>query len=231
MNLLREDLSWCVRRLPSAVVTLLKSNPSVCVAGGFIRSCIANETINDIDLFVTSSDQARAIADILKPPHGRIITTENAHTVIGLGLPVQIIHRWTFESPSHILPSFDFTIAQAVLWHSTNGWESLISERYYQDLASRRLIYTSPTRIEEVGGSLLRVLKFYQRGYRIQLDSLGAVVARLTTGVKDIRRFDGDEPGLAKILSSLLRLVDPNVDPLHESHLPSTTELTEDTTP
>lgn len=221
MNLSREDLSWCVRRLPKAVETLLKSNPTVCVAGGFIRSCIANEPVNDVDLFVASRDQALAVIDILKSPSSRVITTDNAHTVLGHGVPIQVIHRWTFESPAQVMPSFDFTIAQAVIWHAADGWTSLISDRFYQDLAAHRLVYTSPTRIEEVGGSLLRVLKFYQRGYRIPLDSLAATIARLITGVKDIQRLS--EPELAKILSGLLRLVDPNVDPLHDAHLPSVT--------
>ena len=43
----------------------------------------------------------------------------------------------------------------------------LCNIRFYPDLAARRLVYTSPLRNEDAGGSILRVLKFYQRGYRI----------------------------------------------------------------
>ena len=73
---------------------------------------------------------------------------------------------------------------------------------------------------------MLRVLKFYQRGYRIPLDSLGAVIARLCQAVNwgKIETHGNTEAQLGKVLTGLLREVDPNIDPLHESHLPSTEE-------
>jgi hypothetical protein len=80
-----------------------------------------------------------------------------------------------------------------------------------------------PNELSLAGGSILRVLKFYQRGYRIPLDSLGAVIARLMKPVdfdKIIGRTD-QEDQLAKVLTGLLREVDPNVDPTHEAHLPA----------
>jgi hypothetical protein len=64
---------------------------------------------------------------------------------------------------------------------------------------------------------MLRVLKFYQRNYRIPLDSLGAVIARLVGGVHwdELQRSrfgNRGEQGLAQVLTSLLREVDPLVD-------------------
>lgn len=221
-ELLRDDLSWCVRRLPKAVVSTLKENPLVCVAGGFIRSCIAHETINDVDLFAPSPEDAEKVAKLVRGEHDRMVKTDNAYTVVSRPHPVQIIHRWCFASPSEVVPSFDFTIARAAIWYEGKAWRSLCDDRFYPDLAAKRLVYTSPVRNEDAGGSLLRVLKFYQRGYRIPLDSLGAAIARLVVAVRKENINVSDESEWAKILTGLLREVDPNVDPTHEAHLPHT---------
>jgi hypothetical protein len=99
------------------------------------------------------------------------------------------------------------------------------------------LVYLQPIRNEDAGGSMLRVLKFYQRGYRIPIDSLGQVISRLMTGVDisrihtEQKKFDKDSeiPGLvfdeqqlSKVVTGLLREVDPLIDPAHVSHLPAT---------
>lgn len=221
------DFQWCLQRAPRAVVQALKDNPGkVFVAGGYIRACIANEHVNDIDLFVGSKEFGHQIAEKIANGH-KVHSTDNAFTVTHSRIPVQIIHRWTFEKPEDCIASFDFTIAQAAFWFRGGNdtikanWESICAPRFYQDLASKRLIYTSPVREEEAGGSMLRVLKFYQRGYRIPLDSLGAVMARLAIAVQWDRV---DEGGAAKILTGLLREVDPNIDPTHLCHLPSEPE-------
>ncbi len=226
MNLLKEDLHWCLRRLPKDVVKLLKQKKNqLFMAGGFIRACISNEKPSDIDLFSPNKDVAELCARTLMGQDFKIIETENAFTVFGRGrLSVQFIHKWNFEKPEDVLPSFDFTIAKAVIWSDGKNWQSLCDERFYQDLASKRLMYCSPKRIEEVGGSMLRILKFYQRGYRIPLDSLGAVIARIMTGVDFAKARN--EKDWAHILSGLLREVDPDVDPSHISHLPDTGGLT-----
>ena len=141
------------------------------------------------------------------------------------------------------MQSFDFTIARAAIWWASTGtlvdnvaktetpqgvWRSTCDERFYPDLAARRLVYCSPVRIEEAGGSLLRVLKFYQRGYNIPMDSLGAVLARITDSI-DFRKIEAggdleparEEERLAKVITGLLREVDPLIDPDHISHLAS----------
>jgi hypothetical protein len=254
-ELRREDLQWCLRRLPKAVLKLLKEQPGkVFVAGGFVRACVAGEPANDIDLFVGSYSDARLCAELLaaKSDEGKVFATENAFTVKGYPIPVQIIHRWNYTEPEALLRSFDFTIAMGMLWYDAEelgpvrvdhvalvddgvqkgaltlgtrqevtkpaGWRSLVHENFYSDLASKRLVYTAPVREEAAGGSMLRVLKFYQRGYRIPLDSLAAVVARLTDKV---REHGMTQAYRAQIITGLLREVDPNVDPEHVAHLPS----------
>lgn len=235
------DLQWCLRRSPRAVLEAMKRHgDKIIIAGGFIRSCVSNEPINDIDLFVPTKEFGAALAlELAKGEEKKVHNTDNAFTIKGHGIPIQIIHRWTFTNAIDAVRSFDFTIARAAFWwfgdNEKGNWGSIADPRFYQDLAGKRLIYCQPKRIEEVGGSMLRVLKFYQRGYRIPLDSLGAVIARLMSGVqlsKIIERSNQEgahstEVQLAKVLSGLLREVDPNVDPNHISHLPSEPEFPE----
>lgn len=232
------DLQWLLRRIPPQVAAEVRKRPGqVLIAGGCIRACVASEPINDFDLFVPTMEIAKDLANELVKDKDRakdddgllpgIHKSDNAFTIKAYKPPVQIIHRWMFQSPEECINSFDFTVAKAVVWHDGDEWKSMISERFYADLAAKRLIYTSPLRIEEVGGSLLRVLKFYQRGYRIPLDSLGAVIARLCSAI-DHDKIRGSESQMAKVLTGLLVEVDPNIDPDHIAHLPSETKTTDE---
>ena len=223
MELLREDLKWCLRLLPKSLFKLMKKRYNdIALAGGYIRSRITNEKPSDIDMFSNSKDLANICALIIsKDTNGEIIETDNAFTVKGK-IPIQFIHRWVYKKPPDVLPSFDFTIAKAVIWFNGKQWKSLCDDRYYAHLAAKKLVYCSPKRIEEVGGSMLRVLKFYQRGYRIPLDSFGAVIARIVSKI-DFNRINTEED-LAKTFTGLLREVDPDIDPTHIAHLPSTKE-------
>jgi hypothetical protein len=233
-ELRRHDLGWCLRRCPKRVLEALKASPGrVMVSGGFIRDCVSGDKINDVDLFVSAKEGARELATRLAGEN-KIHETENAYTISrGLGLTVQVIHRWIFDSPERLVDSFDFTIAKAAFWWEGNdekgAWESTCHPDFYADLAARRLVYVGPEREEEPGGSLLRVLKFYQRGYQIPLDSLGWVIARLVRQVNfqeinSRRDLVNRERKLARVLTGLLREVDPNVDPNHIAHLPSEPE-------
>lgn len=125
---------------------------------------------------------------------------------------MRFITRWTFDTADALVASFDFTVCQAAIWRtgpqSNAAWASATGKGFYVDLAGRRLVYTSPKREEEAGGSLLRVLKYAKRGYSIQVSSLGAVVARLACAVRH-SSLASDEAGAAQVLTGLLREVDP----------------------
>jgi hypothetical protein len=240
-ELLYHDLQRVLLRTPKEVLELLQKHPQkLFVAGGFIRACIANEEVSDIDLFAPSKEEAQEwarqlaygpdVVTIGKALH----ETQNAITVLGLKYPAQFIHRWTFSYPNEALQSFDFTIAKAAFWAERYQkevvWKSSCDSRFYADLAAKRLIYTSPSRIEEAGGSLLRVLKFYQRGYRIPLDHFGATIARIVSAVdmnnlplrpKNHRKPPySHEQAVAVAITKLLREVDPEIDPNHIAHFP-----------
>lgn len=246
MNLNIQDLNWCLRRLPKKVRQLMEEEGNkVILAGGFVRSCIANEKINDVDLFTSSKEEAKRIALKLAGSEKLIYETENAYTVTRhFPFSVQVIHRWVFTNPVDVMQSFDFTIAQAAIWFDSviRKYKSTCSDQFYMDLAAKRLIYTCPNRNEDAGGSILRVLKFYQRGYRIPIDSFGAVIARLVSAVEFHKipteyiatssvqleyRSRFVEKDIAKVLTGLLHEVDPLIDLDHIAHLPSTGEQIE----
>jgi hypothetical protein len=232
-ELTKRDLSWVLRRAPKCVVELMEGDHRAFLAGGFIRACVAGEEAQDVDMFAPDEDTAALYAALLKGDKGTAYKSPNAWTVRrpDASLPIQVIHRWAYKKPAELAESFDFTVAKSVVWcagerdvatHQT-GWRSTCHPDFYADLAARRLVYTAPKRNEDAGGSMLRVLKFYQRGYKIPLDSLAAVTARMVMAVKwdELPEPRADkETAVGMALTGLLREVDPLQDPHHIYHLP-----------
>ena len=224
MKLDKHDLAWALTRLPKHLKKIIEDpqwRNIVFVGGGYLRAIVAGETVNDVDVFVPSKTQAELLAHKLTDDKKNIVETDNAYTVKGK-LPIQIIHRWLFSKPEDVANSFDFTICCAVIFF--NGtWDSFCDDRFYIDIASKRLVYRSPVRNEDAGGSMLRVLKYYQKGYRIPLDSLGYVMARMVAKLDTSKIDIKNENDVGFVLTGLLREVDPAIDPFHNAHLPSLT--------
>ena len=218
MELMKDDLNFVASRIPRDIREIMKER-GLFLAGGFIRSTVAGERPSDIDLFGPTKERLENCALILTTDRkGRFHASDNAFTVLSPPrMPVQFIHRWLYEfnqeGAERLIAEFDFTIAQAMIWRDEHGWKSLISDRFYADLAARRLVYTFPQRAEDAGGSLLRVRKFLSKGYNIQAPSLGGVVARISMAVRwnDLYESDGQtvEWMAAKVITGLIREVDP----------------------
>lgn len=193
------DLRHVVERLPRDVRDLLTRFASeLFVGGGFIRATVANEEPSDIDLFGVDKESLLAIAQTLHASRdgSKLHESENAITLLTPNwLPIQFITRWTFKNATELVKSFDFTVCQAAIYRFANvsnaPWLSVCGDRFYIDLAARRLWYTNPVREEEAGGSMLRVLKYTKRGYSIQVESLGRVIARMTKNKPDHMPWDG----------------------------------------
>ena len=209
-TLTQQDLQFVVRRIPRDIRDLLTANP-LFIAGGFIRETIAGGQVNDIDIFGPSLvhllDAAHAIT---KGREARLHKTDNAITILAPPrMPVQFITRWMFDAATPLLESLDFTVCQVVIWFDKEAacWKSEAAPGFYPDLAARRLVYTSPVREEEAGGSLMRVRKFLGRGYNIQATSLGAVVSRVVSKVTNIDSLTEHRRG--EVIAGLLHEVDP----------------------
>lgn len=224
-ELSKGDLNFVLSRCPKDIVKLLKVNAGkLFLAGGFIRSTIAGDKVADIDLFGDTQENLLRIAkDLTLDRKGRYFTTANAITVLSPPrFAVQFITRWLFDKPEKLIESFDFTVCQAVIYaeeiqvespdenkEKSYKFHSLISDAFYPDLAARRLVYTFPHWDEDVGGSLVRAVKFIKKGYNIQAPSLAGVVSRIASKVDSDLFVKGDEKWIAFVLTGLLREVDP----------------------
>lgn len=210
-ELTKADMMFVVQRLPKSVRELLMKENTLVVAGGFIRSVIAGEPVQDIDILGPDAEKLAKIAESFKDTtDGRTHKTKNAVTVLPRrGVPVQFITRWTFKSAADVIKSFDFTVCQAAVWFENKRWWSCIEGAFYPDLAARRLVYTQPVRVEELGGSLLRAIKFIKRGYNIQAPSLAKLIARIASGVRTRKLDIADESATWPVFCGLLREVDP----------------------
>lgn len=208
-----EDMRHILRAMPKDARRVLTARtkhglPQIFLAGGAIRAVIAGEAVSDWDFLGATPEAVDHFMTSVKGERNspsRMHKTRNALTLLSLGYtPVQGIMRWCYADPERLLAEFDFTIAQAVMWHSTSGWHSLCSPFFYRDLAAKRLHYTSPRREEDAGGSMLRVTKFLRRGYAISPEDLGKVMGRM------VERY---EPGSGipawRVMTGLLREVYP----------------------
>lgn len=229
-QLAHHDLQFILHSTPANLLAEMKSHPEqITIAGGFVRAVISRESVNDIDVFVDCEETANRLAKVLgKSDSKNIHRTENAFTIKNYNPVIQIIHRWKFESPEDVVASFDFTICAAAFFYDGDTWASVCDDRFYSDLASRRLTYRRPIREENAGGSALRLLKYYQRGYRTPIDSYAAILARIASKVdwEDIKRKSKDiffdrEVEIARLFTGLLREVDPDIDPKRIAHLPA----------
>lgn len=227
MRLDLNDLRWALQRLPKNLIEIMKEiewHRNIFVGGGYLRAIVSGEQINDIDVFVKSEKDAELLAFKLSEKRYEMTKTENAYTVKSK-IPIQIIHRWVFDNPEDVSNSFDFTICCAVIYYNGYSFDSFCDDRFYIDLASKRLIYRNPIRNEDAGGSMLRVLKYYQKGYKIPLDSLASVIARLVKDIDTNKVNIRNEFETSKILTGLLREVDPATFSDHLSHLTATDGL------
>lgn len=217
-ELTQVDLHNVLRHTPKDVRNMMLDDPSIFMAGGFIRAMIAGEHPADIDLWGQSVPRLQMQATTIAVARmGKLHKTKNAFTVLANGkTPLQFITRWMYEDPQQLIGSFDFSICNAVIYvDQAKHFRSHCHPNFYPDLAAKRLVYLNPKRNEDAGGSMMRVLKYLKRGYHINPESLGRVIARMLTGIKTdeegaLRRADeSDEQWNARIITSLLREVDP----------------------
>ena len=220
-KLLDEDVLRVIRRLPSDMRKFMRDTKCV-LAGGFIRAVVAHEEPSDIDLFGPSAAVIEGWVRELQliRPDTRKHTTGNAITCLcPPHVAVQFITRWTYAEVEPLIDSFDFTIGQAAIWFDGEHYKSACSDRFYADLAAKRLIYTQPDRNEDAGGSLLRTRKFISRGYYVEAPALSRLIARVVDRIKFDQLpflhkrnglpFPNNEERLAYVIHALLREVDP----------------------
>lgn len=181
-----DDVSSCAFLLPPDLMRCLIKWPNrLVVAGGFVRDVVAHERPKDIDVFIAGEDLAREVSDWFKSECGLdSVRTMHTITVKTKGCPTQLAWRWKLSTPAELVEGFDFTVCQAGVWWDGDQMRSTAAPSFYKDLEQKKLVYATLGRDDDRGSALLRVLKFYQRGYRITLPSLSRVLAQLANEPK-----------------------------------------------
>jgi hypothetical protein len=189
------DLMKAVRHLPEKIARFLKEfHTETILAGGYLRSIITNEEVNDYDIFC-SVDKLQ-IKDNIYQSYGTwysIKESANSWLCNDPSLapkPVQFIHRWTFTDAKSLLRYFDFTIAKAAVWYDGTNWQGVVDKRFYQDLAAKRLVYESGLPGNEGASHITRVFKFIARGYTIENNDLANVLTWIINSTTSLGEID-----------------------------------------
>ena len=234
------DLQFALRRTPRALLETMKLpcwHDKIFIGGGFLRSVVAGEPVNDVDVFCSSKWDALSLARALvttrlkMKPEGelglfseeqektiksRIHETDNAFTLLCYSPTIQIIHRWLFPAGSQVIGSFDFTVCAAAFWYGVIGEktsrEATDAEGWHSAVDDR--FYPD----------LASKWLVYRNPVRNE-DAGGSIDLSKCSWLKS--EDDGivttrvDEKQFSKVICGLLREVDPNVDPNHIAHLPA----------
>jgi hypothetical protein len=157
---------------------------TTCVAGGFCRDTMTGREPKDVDIF---SEDAR-VAKLAIERFGWATalysqkTTANAVSFtpvlnVESKPDVQFITRTYYTCPTELIESFDFSVCQvAVYWDQK--WVGVCTELFWQDIFGEKATYTLPTRDEDPGGSLLRMVKFVGKGYKVTENDIANVTGR-----------------------------------------------------
>lgn len=171
--------------------TLLKYQGKVFVGGGCLRDAILGDKPKDYDLFSTATSQTE-VRDYLKDKSMSYFTSDNATSFYIKGQPtVQLITKWTYVDAQQMVEDFDFTVNQIGLVVIDNKPTVVYTDGFLDDIYTKTLTYTSPVRDENCAGSLMRMVKFLQRGYKIDKDNLAKLIGRLVSALPDVS-LDGD---------------------------------------
>lgn len=195
-----DDVRRVLHSLPRDVADAMFSRPEIVLAGGFIRAVIAGEEPADVDLLVSDDTDVSALAELID--NKAVHHSPNAISLNRDDILVQIVHRWRFSTAEAAIASLDFTVCQAAIYCDRLGvWQSVCCDSYYEDLAAKRLVYTTPDRDEDAGGSTLRLMKYARKGYYASPETVAAVITRMNAAATD--------PASPGEMGRLLREVDP----------------------
>lgn len=134
------------------------------IAGGALTSVFTGQPINDVDMYFKSraafEDAVRCAYDDglwCVSATGRAVTFVNGCSII------QLMHFDWFEDASAVFDCFDFTCCMGA--YDLDAKELVFHEQFLKHASQRHLSFHGGTRFPFA--SLLRVLKYQQRGYTI----------------------------------------------------------------
>lgn len=134
------------------------------IAGGALTSAFTNTEIKDVDLyFKTKEAFVAAIEEAYDDGLWCLAATDRAVTFAHGESIVQLMHFDFFPTAEAIFDAFDFTVCMAA--YDIDEKQFVFHDNFMKHAAQRFLRFHSGTRYPF--GSLLRVLKYQQRGYTI----------------------------------------------------------------
>lgn len=134
------------------------------IAGGAITSVFTGKPINDVDFYFKSKDDfIEAVGLAYNESLWCVAASDRAVTFVNGDSIVQLMHFDFFPTAEAIFDAFDFTVCMAA--YDLDKEEFVFHENFMKHAAQRHLSFHSGTRYPY--GSLLRVLKYQQRDYRI----------------------------------------------------------------
>lgn len=196
----RDLVNNIVAKLPEDVKRLLMHFGSgLCVAGGFCRDAFIGEEPKDVDIFAVD---ANLLAEALlwfkteaKEYQLEKQKTNSVNFVANMDdeqtgfrevPPVQFINRVFYPMHGELIKSFDWSVCQiAVYYIIDDGWKGICTKAFGEDIQSGTLHYTAPERDEDPGGSVLRMMRFTQRGWKPTEESIARCLGRFQSRVAD----------------------------------------------
>lgn len=134
------------------------------IAGGALTSSFTGSEIKDVDLYFKSR---AAFIEGVECAYDEgmwcLAATDRAVTFASSDKIIQLMHFDFFETAAAIFDAFDFTVCMAA--YDLDAKEFSFHDDFMKHAAQRFLRFHSGTRYPF--GSLLRVLKYQQRGYTL----------------------------------------------------------------
>lgn len=139
------------------------------IAGGAVTSVFTNQPINDVDFyFKTKQDFINAVGQAYEERLWCVAASDRAITFAHNEGIVQLMHFDFFEDANAVFDAFDFTVCMGA--YDVDKEEFVFQENFFKHAAQRHLNFHSGTRYPY--NSLLRVLKYQDRGYRINREDM-----------------------------------------------------------
>lgn len=138
--------------------------PGAFIAGGALTSAFTNLPIKDTDIYFKTKDAfIAAVEDAYDNNMWCLAATDRAVTFASHERIIQLMHFDFFETAEAIFDAFDFTVCMAA--YDIDAARFVFHDDFMKHAAQRFLRFHSGTRYPF--GSLIRVLKYQQRGYTI----------------------------------------------------------------
>jgi hypothetical protein len=187
MRLHKDMVKMVVDKLPVELKNLCEywGNP-IIIAGGFVRDVITGASGKDIDIFGVGAGVMAAASYDFNEAGYELRINANSYTYTKKdSIPIQFITRCYYENHEELINSFDWSICQAGVYFDSlaNEWRGICSEQFWEDVLSNTMHYTAPDRDEDPGASVLRMMRFAERGYHVPEEDVAKCIGRMVAEI------------------------------------------------